>query len=108
MASRLRPLHLGQTTLVKLCDLPMNIEQSRLVIAAATGALIHFDLDAGTGSMILQLLIGGFAGVLIVGKLYWERLKSLFVRRRPIPDELVTANESESTAEPVTDGSQTG
>ncbi len=65
-------------------------------------------LDAGTGSMILQLLIGGFAGVLIVGKLYWERLKSLFVRRRPIPDELVTANESESTAEPVTDGSQTG
>lgn len=27
-------------------------------------------LDPGTGSMILQLLLGGVAGVLIIGKLY--------------------------------------
>ena len=35
-------------------------------------------LDPGTGSMLIQLLLGGFAGVLVVGKLYWHRLKVLF------------------------------
>ncbi len=35
-------------------------------------------LDPGTGSMLVQLLLGGFAGVLVVGKLYWHRLKMLF------------------------------
>lgn len=32
-------------------------------------------LDPGTGSMILQALAGGVAGVLVVGKLYWARIK---------------------------------
>ena len=31
-------------------------------------------LDPGTGSMILQVLLGGFAGLALVGKLYWHRL----------------------------------
>ena len=35
-------------------------------------------IDAGTGSMILQLLLGGVAGALVLGKLYWHRLKGLF------------------------------
>ncbi len=35
-------------------------------------------LDPGTGSILIQLLLGGFAGVLVVGKLYWYRLKVLF------------------------------
>ena len=35
-------------------------------------------LDPGTGSMILQLLLGGIAGVIVVLKLYWQRFKSLF------------------------------
>jgi hypothetical protein len=38
-------------------------------------------LDAGSGSLILQALAGGFAGVAVVGKLYWRRLKRVFVRR---------------------------
>ena len=37
-------------------------------------------LDPGTGSMILQLLLGGIAGALVVGKLYWQKLKDLFRR----------------------------
>ena len=28
-------------------------------------------LDPGTGSMLLQMLLGGVAGALVVGKLYW-------------------------------------
>lgn len=43
-------------------------------------------LDPGTGSIILQLLLGGVAGGVIVFKLYWARLKSFFVRK-PKDDE---------------------
>jgi hypothetical protein len=32
-------------------------------------------LDPGTGSFILQMLLGGVAGMLVVGRLYWEKLK---------------------------------
>jgi hypothetical protein len=38
-------------------------------------------LDAGSGSMIMQALAGGFAGIAVVGKLYWSRIKRVFVRR---------------------------
>ena len=35
-------------------------------------------LDPGTGTMILQIILGGVAGLLVAGKLYWARLKELF------------------------------
>jgi hypothetical protein len=38
-------------------------------------------LDAGSGSMIMQALAGGLAGVAVVGKLYWQRIKRVFARR---------------------------
>ena len=38
----------------------------------------HAYLDPGTGSMLLQLLLGGVAGVLVIGKLYWQRVKDVF------------------------------
>ena len=38
-------------------------------------------LDPGTGSMILQLLLGGIAGAAIVLKIYWESLTNVFRRR---------------------------
>lgn len=37
-------------------------------------------LDPGSGSMILQLLLGGIAGAVMVLKLYWRRLVNLFKR----------------------------
>lgn len=37
-------------------------------------------LDPGSGSMLLQLLLGGFAGIAMVFKLYWERIRSMFRR----------------------------
>ena len=48
----------------------------------------HAYLDPGTGSMILQLLLGGFAGALVVGKLYWQRIKDFFRKENnhQIPD----------------------
>ncbi len=38
-------------------------------------------LDPGTGSILLQVIIGGVAGLGVVGKLYWHRLRSLFGAR---------------------------
>jgi hypothetical protein len=32
-------------------------------------------IDPGAGSMILQALAGGVAGAMVVGKLYWSRIK---------------------------------
>jgi len=41
-------------------------------------------LDPGTGSMLVQLLAGGFAAVAVAAKLYWRRLLSLLrIRKRP-------------------------
>ncbi len=37
-------------------------------------------LDPGTGSMLLQMLLGGIAGALVVGKLYWLQVKAFFGR----------------------------
>jgi hypothetical protein len=33
-------------------------------------------LDPGTGSMILQVLLGGVAGIALAGKLYWQKIRS--------------------------------
>ena len=50
------------------------------IIGAMTGTTRAY-LDPGTGSMILQLLLGGIAGMAIVLKLYWHKFKALFGRR---------------------------
>jgi hypothetical protein len=40
-------------------------------------------LDPGSGSMLIQLVLGGVAGLLVILKLYWRRLLALFgVRSR--------------------------
>ncbi|MDP6785669.1 MAG: hypothetical protein QGI13_00935 [Rhodospirillales bacterium] len=48
-------------------------------------------VDLGTGSMMVQLLIGAATGVLVAGKLYWQKIKDVFMRRPgeadPKPEE---------------------
>ena len=39
-------------------------------------------LDPGTGSMVLQLLLGGVAGAVVVVKMYWEKVKDFFTRQK--------------------------
>ncbi len=64
-----------------------NIAPFALVFLSvlSIAAPAHAYLDPGTGSMLLQLLLGGVAGALVVGKLYWHRVKALF-GREPAPD----------------------
>ena len=44
-------------------------------------------LDPGSGSMMLQLLFGGIAGVVVILKLYWNSFVNLFRHRRGQKEE---------------------
>ena len=37
-------------------------------------------LDAGSGSMIAQILVGGFAAAGVAIKMYWKKIKGFFGR----------------------------
>ena len=41
----------------------------------------HAYLDPGTGSMLLQIVLGGLAGLGVLGKLYWHRIRAFFGAR---------------------------
>ena len=60
--------------------------QKFIVLLAASFCLsadAYAYLDGGTGSMLLQLLLGGAVGLSAVAKLYWYRIKSFFSKSRP-------------------------
>ena len=68
------------------------------VLSLGTHAFAY--LDPGTGSMLLQLVLGGIAGVLIVARLYWLRLKRLLFSSRSsqktVPDPPDPRNDDEA------------
>jgi len=43
-------------------------------------------LDPGSGSLIIQAVVGGVAGVLVMFKFGWQRIISRF-RKRPVDAE---------------------
>lgn len=47
------------------------------LLATMLATEAHAYLDGGTGSMLLQVLLGGIAGLAIAAKLYWYRFLSL-------------------------------
>lgn len=44
-------------------------------------------LDPGTGSMILQSIIGILAGALVAIHVFWHRIKSIFTRKRDVESD---------------------
>ncbi len=38
-------------------------------------------VDPGSGSMLLQLLLGGIAGVAVAARMYWQRVRAFFGSR---------------------------
>ena len=49
-----------------------------VVLVVMPSQTAHAYLDPGTGSIILQAILGGAAGAMIAGKLYWSKIKSFF------------------------------
>ena len=43
-------------------------------------------LEPGAGSILAQLIMGGMAGVLMVFKLYWSKVKSFFIKKNSNPE----------------------
>jgi hypothetical protein len=43
-------------------------------------------LDPGSGSMLVQLLVGGVAAVAVSAKLYWHRILTLLRIRKDEPE----------------------
>jgi hypothetical protein len=43
-------------------------------------------LDPGSGSVLIQALLGGVAAVAITGKLWWHRLLTILHIRKPEPE----------------------
>jgi hypothetical protein len=56
-----------------------------LIIGMSTSTASAY-LDAGTGSIILQVLLGGVAGLLLAGKLYWHKLLIVLGVRREVDE----------------------
>lgn len=64
----------------------MQASSDRFIFAFVLLAVLcphnaHAYIDAGSGSMILQVLLGGIAGALVVIKLYWHKFLSIFKRK---------------------------
>jgi hypothetical protein len=55
---------------------PLTFATIFLAASAVTPAYAY--LDPGTGSMMLQLMLGGVAGLMVVGKLYLRRAQDFF------------------------------
>ena len=67
--------------LLILLDMPLLSGRSELAY-----------LDPGTGSFLIQLLIGGLVGVLVLLKAYWAKIRSFFGKRNQ--NQTTTSQES--------------
>ena len=57
-----------------------------LIFIFMAPALSFAYLDPGSGSMLLQIILGGVAGLVVVFKLYWGRFLSLLGVRKKSND----------------------
>lgn len=58
-----------------------RLATAMIAVAISTSPAYAY-LDPGTGSIILQVLLGGIAGLVLAVKLYWHKLLSLSGMRR--------------------------
>jgi hypothetical protein len=52
---------------------------------------VYAYLDAGSASLFLQLVLGGFAALAVSAKLYWRRLLTFLHIRKPEPEPAAEA-----------------
>jgi hypothetical protein len=50
-------------------------------------------LDAASGSMIVQAVVAGVAGVAVFAKVFWRRLTAPFRRKSASPETQATAQQ---------------
>ncbi len=47
----------------------------------------HAYLDPGTGSMVLQIILGGIAGIGLLGRIFWRKLRTVIFNKDKIQSE---------------------
>jgi hypothetical protein len=57
-----------------------------LLFVCATPAFAY--IDPGSGGMMMQLLLGGVAGLAVLVRLYWQRCVALLGARKPGAEKL--------------------
>lgn len=68
-----------------LKNFPLGFLLTFLLVGASLKPAYAY-LDPGTGAMILQIVLGGIAGALMVGKLYWHKIKVKLGLHKPEPE----------------------
>ena len=58
-------------------------------------------IDPSAGSMVLQLLLAGTAGVAVLGKLFWTRITHLFGANKPQAPSEAPKTESDQSHDRV-------
>lgn len=53
-------------------------------------------LDPGTGSYLIQIIVGGVLGVGIVLKAYWSKIRSLFKKNKKQETEKTKAKKEDT------------
>jgi len=61
---------------------------------------VYAYLDPGTGSMLLQLLIGGVVAAMFTIKIYWYKLKS-FIKRKLGKKDTQLSEESNNSEDDI-------
>ncbi len=54
-----------------------------MALTALLARPAHAYLDPASGSLLLQLILGGVAGLALALKLFWHRILGLFGRKKP-------------------------
>jgi hypothetical protein len=61
--------------MLKLSPIPIVSIMFILVLGTIFAPDAHAYIDPASGSALLQLILGGLAGIGVVAKLYWGRVK---------------------------------
>ena len=53
---------------------PIRLVSVSIVLFLLAAQEAHAYLDAGSGSMLIQIILGGAAGLVVILKLFWHRI----------------------------------
>jgi len=71
-----------------------------LALLALLPRLAFAYLDPGSGSMLLQVLLGGAVGLVVIVKIYWNNILTLLHIRKAAPKESELEAELEANEAP--------
>ena len=86
--------------LLRVSSIGMTLALSTLLVGAFSTPA-HAYLDPGTGSMILQVVLGGVAGAAVAGRFYWNRLLTLLGIRSPASESETSRDAAASSNRPA-------